>query len=551
MTQSSDASKAFLQEFFGDGNAIRWEDYESGAPTDPVRASLEPWVVRFQKQRSPFLLPRVLPASKLTAWYVLCADPREARSMRESLQAFIGPSYAGFNGELATLDPADPIERLCETTFGSFVFRLPVNNPNDRAQVGKLLSKLVEYRDRESSRSLATTKPIGRMLRDLEMAILANNEESAWTVYSEIRNRGRLSATNLAFLQIRICGAFQHWADLLLLPNLDDLLQVRRPKRISEQIAQAVYQHHLLNHETAGDASSAVDTCRSVGSRFQNLLRSTEGLESPDAIKFALLAALASDPPKRDLAEQISQHPAIATDAAWVNALLATLPVVKNHQIVAEAITAYDVADVRYHENNFDEALALYLRKPHSQLSVCRVLETAVEVDTLKSAEDALAYLSATPDDIRGQVLGRRVCANHIESLRRILGKVAEREPKQISSLADWFEFVDKGESLEGAGKVLEYGIKDWILCSSFDAPVLAEKLRKSRNGRPAEIVRNAVPTFIRAMLVDTEPSREAAHVRGPRRRKAIQSPGRSSAPHPESGNDRVPQAMAENADLP
>src|SRR5690606_24081591 len=125
------------------------------------------------------------PTSKQTTWYVLCKDSRETRSMRESLQAFIGPTYAGFNGELATLDPADPIECLCETNYGPFVFRLPVKNPNDRTQVGKLLSKLVEFRDRESSRSLAAIKPIGRLLRDLEMAILANNEPSAWTVYSE------------------------------------------------------------------------------------------------------------------------------------------------------------------------------------------------------------------------------------------------------------------------------------------------------------------------------------------------------------------------------
>ena len=209
MTQENDVSETFLKDFFGDGNAIKWEQYESGVPTDPVRASLEAWVQRFQKQQSPFLLPRVDPASKQTAWYVLCKDPREARSMRESLLAFIGPTYAGFNGEMATLDPADPIERLCETNFGLFVFRLLVKNPGDRTRVGKLLSTLVEFRDRESNRSLATVKPIGRLLRDLEMAILANNEQSAWTVYSDIRSRGRLSATNLAFLQVRINSAFR------------------------------------------------------------------------------------------------------------------------------------------------------------------------------------------------------------------------------------------------------------------------------------------------------------------------------------------------------
>lgn len=513
MTQSSDASQSFLRGFFGEGNAIQWDQYESSGPTDSVRASLDPWVQRFQKQQSPFPLPRVDPESKRTAWYVLCTDPRETRSMRESLQAFIGPTYAGFNGEMATLDPTDPIERLCEAHFGPLVFRLPVKDPNDRTQVGKLLSTLVENRDRESSRSLAAIKPIGRLLRDLEMAILANNEQSAWAMYSEIRSRGRLSATNLAFLQVRIYGEFEHWAELVLLPNLNDLLHIRRPKRISAQIAQAIYQHYFREHEVNSDAASAVDTYRSSGSRFQNLVRSTDGLQSPDAIKFALVVAIASDPPKRDLAKQLSEHPAIAKDAAWASALLATLTEADNSQVVAEIDIAYDVADVRYNENNFDEALSLYLEQPQTYRSVCRVLETAVEVDSLQAAEDALSYLSAAPDDIRGQVLGRRVCTNHIEFLTRILGQDAGGELKQVSSLLDWFEFVDERESLETADEVLEYGIKDWISASSFNPSTTAERLRKPRTGRQAEAIRNAVPIFIRAMLVDSLASRECKPV--------------------------------------
>ena len=509
MTQSSDDAQGFLKEFFGDGNAISWEQYEASAPTDQVRVALEPWVQRFMKQQSPFLLPRVDPASNLTSWYVLCTDPREARSMRESLQAFIGATYAEFNGELATLDLADSIERLCEMNYGSLVFRLPVKNPDDRTQVGKLLSTLVEYRDRESSRSLAAIKPIGRLLRDLEMAILANNEQSAWAVYSEIRNRGRLSASNLAFLQVRIFGGFEHWTELLLLPSLNDLLQVRRPKRISEQIAQAVYQQYFLKHETAGDAASAIDIYRSVGSRFQNLVRSTEGLQSPEAIKFALVASVASEPPKRDLAEQLSQHPTIASEAAWSSALIATLPAAEHTHVVAKAVAEYDVADVRYNENRFDEALALYLCQPHTRLSVCRVLETAVEVDSRKAAEDALAYLSAAPDDIGGQVLGRRVCAYHIELLTRILGQVGEGKHRQISSLSEWFAFVDEGQSLEVAGEILEYGIEAWISSGSFDANGVAEQIQKNRTGRSAEIVRNAAPTLIKAMLTDDSPRRE------------------------------------------
>jgi len=509
MTQSSDDPSAFLKTFFGEGNSIQWTDYKTAAPTDAVRAYLEPWVQRFVKQESPFLLPRVDPLSKQTTWYVLCENSREARSMRESLLAFVGPTYSRFNGELATLDSKDSIEDACQSNFGSLVFRLPVINSDDRTKVGRLLTTLIDYRDRDSGRSLATVKPIGRLLRDLEMAILAKNEQSARAVYGEIRSRGRLSATNLAFLQVRILGAFEQWAEILLLPSLNDILQVRRPKQISDQIARAVYQQQLIEHEIAGDAPEAVEVYRGTARRYENLVRSTAGLQSPEAIKFALVSTVAADPPKRELAEQLAGHPAIATETTWADALLATMPAVKPAEVVSEAVTAYDVADVRYNENNFDEALALYLTQTPTRRSVHRVLETAVEVDTRQSAEEALAYLSSASENIQAQVLGRRVCSSHIEILSGILGQDSDGEPKQISSLVEWIEFVDAGEAIETASDVLDYGISEWASNSSFDASQVAQELKKSRSGKPSEIVRNAVPTFIRTLLVDRSPSRE------------------------------------------
>ena len=509
MTQSSDDSQAFLRTFFGSGNSIQWEAYENAAPTDAIRSYLEPWVRRFLKQESPFVLPRVDPSSKRTSWYVLCGNSREARSMRESLLAFIGPTYSSFHGEMAKLDLDDPIENCCQSTFGSLVFRLPVIHNDDRTKVGRLLTKLIDNRDRESGRSLAAVKPIGRLIRDLEMAILARNEQSAWAIYGEIRSRGRLSATNLAFLQVRIFAALEKWAELLLLPILDDILQVRRPKRISDQIAQAVYRQHLSQHELTGDASAAVETYRGTAKRFQNLVQSTAGLQSPDAIKFALVASVASDPTKRELAEQLAGHSAIEADAEWAKALLATLPAPAPAEGISEAVIGYDVADARYNKNNFDEAFALYLLQPPTNRSVHRVLELAVELDTRRSAEDAIAYLSSAPEDVQGQILCRRVSAGYIEVLSQILGQNSVGEVKQIESLADWFEFVDAGEAVETSGDVLEYGIQKWLSNSSFDSSKIAQALQKSRTGKQRDIIRNAVPTFIRAFLVDRSATRE------------------------------------------
>jgi hypothetical protein len=264
-----------------------------------------------------------------------------------------------------------------------------------------------------------------------------------------------------------------------------------------------------LQHELTGDASAAVETYRGTAKRFQNLVRSTEGLQSPDAIKFALVSSVASDPTKREVAEQLAGNSAIAADAEWANALLATLPAPAPAEGVSEAVISYDLADARYNENNFDEAFALYLLQPPTNRSVHRVLEIAVEIDTRRSAEDAIAYLSSAPEDVQGQILCRRVCAGHIQILSQILGQYSVGEVKQIETLADWFEFVDAGEAIETSGEVLEYGLQKWLSNSSFDASKIAQALQNPRTGKRRDIIRNAVPTFIRAFLVDRSATRE------------------------------------------
>lgn len=499
----------FLERFFGEGNAIRWSQYLSSTPGDAIRILLEPWISRFQKQQSPFCLPRVNASSQQTTWYVLCTNSRQARSVRETLQAFIGPTYANFNGEFATLSSADPIEQLCEEHFRSLVFQLPVVDLKARPRVNSLLSRMIEFRDRDSSRSLGTIKPIGRLFRDVEMAIIAGNEDSANRIYAEIRSRGRLSATNLAFLQVRILAAFNHWAEILNMPSLNDLLQVHRPKRVSERLATAAYQQFFLQYEELKDVRGAIASFQSIGERYHGLVRSTECLQSADAIKFAVLAATAATPPNRQLAERLIKSQLLDEDRPWCKALLSKLEAPSKDNAVAETVAAFDLAEMRYSEGNFDEAFALYLAERPTYRSICRVLETAVEIDTSTAAKKAIQFLESASNEIQGKVLGRRVCACQIETLTSILGQSVAGDPKPIASLSEWFQCVDNGNDSANLNHVLEYGLPAWLSEPRFNAAEVAELLRQSRTGIPAATIRNSVPRFIRALLIDNAAARE------------------------------------------
>lgn len=499
----------FLERFFGEGNEIRWSQYLSSTPDDKIRILLDPWISRFQKQSGPFCLPGVNASSRQTTWYVLCANSRQARSVRETLQAFIGPTYAKFNGEFATLSSTDPIEQLCTHHFGSLVFRLPIFDAKARSRVNLLLSRMMEFRDRDSSRSLGTIKPIGRLFRDVDMAIIAGNEDSANRIYAEIRSRGRLSATNLAFLLVHILAAFNHWAEILKLPSLNDLLHVRRPKRISGHLATAVYRQFFLHYEELNNPGKAIACFQSIGERYQGLVRSTECLQSADAIKFAVLAATAATPPNRQLAERLIKNQVLDEDRPWCKALLSKLEATSENDAIAETVAAFDLAEMRYSEGNFDEAFALYLEEPPTYRAVCRVLETAVEIDTTTAAKKAIQFVESASNEIHGKILGRRVCTRQIETLTIILGQSVAGNPKPITSLIEWFQCVDHGNHSANLNQVLEYGLPAWLSEPTFNAAEVGELLRQSRISTPAETIRNSVPVFIRALLIDNVATRE------------------------------------------
>ena len=501
--------QSFLELFFGEGNAIKWSNYETSAPTDQIRSLLEPWVVRFQKNQTPFCLPRVNTESKQTSWYVLCVDSRQVRSVRETLQSFIGPTYATFNGERAMLSKLDIIDQLCQKHFDAFVFRLPITDNKDRPNVNSLLTSMMEFRDRESTISLTTVKPIGRLLRDLEMAIIAHNENGAYQIYAEVRSRGRLSATNLAFLQVHIYASFQLWAEILNMPNLNDLLQVRRPKRISEYLATAVYLHFFQKHEELNEVSAAIDCFRNVSARYQVLVRSIDGMQSPEAIKFAILSAVTANPPNQQLAEQLLKNNTCESDRPWCEGLIAKIKVSKTIGILSPIVVNYDLAETCFNNGHFDEAFELYLQQAPTIRSLSRILEVAVEIDNSVAAEKAIKFLALATDDIRDKTLGRRVAKIQVEVLYDILGRSESGEPLPILSLEEWFQCVDKGKQIENLKQILEYGVQGWVTGLTFNSVRTAELLRMARTGIQAETIRNTLPIFLNVFLVDGKLTRE------------------------------------------
>jgi len=229
----------FLEGFFGPGNALRWSEFCS-EPTSPLSQFLQPWIDTLHDVTFPAILPRKHEQPDLrTTWYALAFTHRQARALRESLLAFVGPSYSSFVGQPAALDPHDPVERTIVRRFNTPVYRLTVVHPADRDRVRTALRQMHDYLKHSTPRSFSTTQPIGRLLAEFDRALLQGNERVSHDLFASIQSSGRLSAQNVACLRIRLLSTFDRWSELAELPETRSLLLLPCPTLVGQALQRA------------------------------------------------------------------------------------------------------------------------------------------------------------------------------------------------------------------------------------------------------------------------------------------------------------------------
>src|SRR5207253_994058 len=112
-------------------------------------------------------------------WYALAHSPRQARALAQELQGFVGTSYAHVE-RLQPLDPDDPIDSEVLNFTGGSGFSFDVL-PSNQGDVRAGLDLLAWLRRQRPLRSDSAPKPLGRLLRDFEMAIIAGDEQLSAT----------------------------------------------------------------------------------------------------------------------------------------------------------------------------------------------------------------------------------------------------------------------------------------------------------------------------------------------------------------------------------
>ncbi len=226
----------FTARFFADPNTT-WPGQD---PNAAVAAALQPFLAALTKRgECPLVLPRREASWRAACYYVICWDTAHAGRIRPLLEAATATNWTPFDGRVARLNPEDPVDAAVLELVGdgtTFVLR---PDPATASPTYRALGRLVRTLDEIPLRNPTPPRPIGRMLREFDLALAVGAAETSARLLQEIETLGGISHENVAFLQIRRLARLGRDVELLAHGSLPTLVYAEPPRLVREGILGA------------------------------------------------------------------------------------------------------------------------------------------------------------------------------------------------------------------------------------------------------------------------------------------------------------------------
>lgn len=485
MVTNSDPIDRLLDAFLGGRNEVR------------RTPALDPWIRRLT-EGSPTVLPYRDDVEGLVL-YGISRTPAEARGLAEDLTAAIGPSWSDFDGAPAAMSTARAHEaallEYVDAVQGAPILRVAVRSDAERRTVWGALERLLRAWELRPFQRSRVNEPIAHVLADFELALQAGASEEAEALLESLRSRGELSSENLLFLELRVLGVEGRYSDLLRHPRLPQVLESRRPSRVTALLFDAIHQEYLAEAALLKDAEEALRVFRDrIRPRFDPVLRTRGALESVAALEVLLLAAVDDGRPAEDrnaLVEAVAG--ASDADQEWLRILAELEPSAIPEPPAADPLVA---AEAMLREGRYDDVLLSLKDVDPTQASVLLVLQAAVELDTLDAANSVAKAFRELSADEQAELRTRRLWAGHLD---RVLGLASDET--EVGSWRAWLTALAKGD-LPEAIEIATRGALEWDPAEPVDAAeaeALADALTDIPDAR-RDVLYRAVPHLLAHM---------------------------------------------------
>lgn len=281
----------FTARFFSDPN-ITWPHQD---PDAPIAGVLKPFLAALAKRgECPLVLPRREASWDAAQYYVICWDTAHAGRVRALLDAAIATNWTPFDGRVSRLNSNDPLEAAVRLLVGdgtTFVLR---PDPATANQTYRALGRLVRTLGEIPLRNPTPPRPIGRMLREFDLALAVGAAETSARLLQEIETLGGISHENVAFLQVRRLARLGRDAEILAHGSLPTLVYAEPPRLVREGILGAWARVNVEPPIAEEQVDDAIDRIRSANPDVAMLVDSELAASlDQDAVTAGGLVALA------------------------------------------------------------------------------------------------------------------------------------------------------------------------------------------------------------------------------------------------------------------
>ena len=203
----------------------------------------------------------LFPASTAGHWVVATNDSEGERRARETIEAFVGPLTGSISIGGRPGGGDDSGEAWLATQGATTLFDLVPGD--DRGGLLPAIELLVTVRSNQPPSNRNFDEPVQFLIREFYLALHNGNTEASVDLLRRIEATGRISALNLLFLKVERLARFEHWDQLEQLEEFEDLAVRQRPRRISENLLEALWHTRI--------SSRNVDEPAVIRNRFHEI----------------------------------------------------------------------------------------------------------------------------------------------------------------------------------------------------------------------------------------------------------------------------------------
>lgn len=309
----------FVSRFFGAPNGI-WPNAD---PNNQIGGTIGPFMTALMKRgECPVILPRRDLVALPSTLYVICWDTAHAGRVRSLLEAAVAHHWCHFDGRVARLDPADPIERAILDFVGPGTTFLLRPTQETASPTFRALKRLVSTLGATSLRTPTAARPVGRMLREFDVALASGAAQTSLILLKEIEGFGGISHENVAFLQIRRLAHLGHDRELLTHGSLPTLIYTEPPRLVREAVLSAWARARVFPVLETDGVDEAIALIRDADPDIAMLVDASLHATQDGGVATicALVALLRGD---RSLAAALQENSGVAASVRELSSVLA------------------------------------------------------------------------------------------------------------------------------------------------------------------------------------------------------------------------------------